>query len=303
MDAADGARLALEQAGGKAADLEVRAEYLDDARDRDWDPEAVGENARKATQDSSAAAYIGELDSQPTRASLPITNNAGVVQVSPGAGGVDLTRPAEGYADSPDRYRPSGEPTFARVVPDDAAQASAAAELASELGAKSVAASADTTAYGELTASEFEAAAGDAGVEVVGAEGRADAVFTPGEDGAMRLEGPGNHLIAAPLDPANLAGREFAAQFEQRFGRAPGPYAAYGFDAMGLVLAAIAQAADADDDFRGRVVDAVLDAERPDSILGRYSITEDGDTTLCAIQPYTVEGDRQVAGKPICPSG
>jgi branched-chain amino acid transport system substrate-binding protein len=281
----------------------VRAEYLDDAGGKDWDPATVGENARKATQDSSTAAYIGELDSQPTRASVPITSQAGLVQVSPGAGGVDLTRPAVGYPDSPDRYQPSGEPTFARVVPDDAAQASAAAELASEVGAKSVAAPAPKTPYGELTATEFERAAGEAGVEIVQAADRADAVLTPGEDGEMRLEGPGDHLIATPLDPARLAGREFAVQFEQRFERAPGPYAAYGFDAMELVLAAIEQAADADDDFRSRVVDAVLDAERPDSILGRYSITEDGDTTLCAIQPYTVEGGSPVAGKPICPSG
>ena len=100
-DAADGARLALEQAGGKAGSLEVRAEFLDDARGRPSDPVAVGENAREAVQDSSAAAYIGELDSEPTRGSLPITNEAGLLQVSPGAGGVDLTQPAAGYPESP----------------------------------------------------------------------------------------------------------------------------------------------------------------------------------------------------------
>ena len=103
-DAADGARLAVEQAGGRAGDLEVRAEYLDDANPvHRWDPVAVGRNARRAVQDSSTAAYIGELDSQPTRASMPITNDAGIAQVSPGAGAVDLTKPASGYPDSPDR--------------------------------------------------------------------------------------------------------------------------------------------------------------------------------------------------------
>ena len=58
--------------------------YLDDAKGKPWDPVAVGANARRAVQDSSAAAYIGELDSEPTRASVPITNDAGLVQVSPG---------------------------------------------------------------------------------------------------------------------------------------------------------------------------------------------------------------------------
>ena len=33
-DAADGARLALEQAGGKAGSIQVRTRYLDDARGR-----------------------------------------------------------------------------------------------------------------------------------------------------------------------------------------------------------------------------------------------------------------------------
>ena len=108
------ARLALEQAGEVAGSIQVSAEFLDDANGRGWDPAAVGRNARTAVQDSSAAAYIGELDSEPTRASVPITNDAGLLQVSPGAGGVDLTRPAAGYPDSPDRYRPSGDPNFAR---------------------------------------------------------------------------------------------------------------------------------------------------------------------------------------------
>src|SRR5882757_4215766 len=118
-DAADGARLALEQAQGRAGSIQVRAVYLDDAKGRIWDPVAVGANARQAVQDSSAAAYIGELDSEPTRASVPITNDAGLVQVSPGAGAVDLTAPADGYSESPDRYQPSGSPNFARTVPGD----------------------------------------------------------------------------------------------------------------------------------------------------------------------------------------
>ena len=107
-EAADGARLALEQAQGKAGSLQVRAHFLDDARGKPWDPVAVGVNARTAVQDHTTAGYIGELDSEPTRSSAPITNQAGIVQVSPGAGAVDLTGPAAGYPDSPDRYRPAG---------------------------------------------------------------------------------------------------------------------------------------------------------------------------------------------------
>src|SRR3954471_2363591 len=158
QDAADGVRLALEQAQGKAGSIQVRAQFLDDAKGRNWDPVAVGANARQAVQVSSAAAYIGELDSEPTRASVPITNDAGLVQVSPGAGGVDLTQPAAGYPDSPDRYRPSGAPNFARTVPGDDVVVDAAANWVSELGATAAGAASDGSSFEDLAASEFRTA-------------------------------------------------------------------------------------------------------------------------------------------------
>src|SRR5689334_11699591 len=188
-DAADGARLALEQAGGKAGSLQVRAKYLDDADGQAWDPVAVGANARAAVQDSSAAAYIGELDSEPTRASAPITNQAGLVQVSPGAGAVDLTGPAAGYPDSPDRYRPSGNVNFARTVPSDSVVVDAAASWASELGVTSAAVVSDGSPFAELAATEFKAAAANHGIQVsageppkqvaVAPEGGTRAVYEP----------------------------------------------------------------------------------------------------------------------------
>ncbi|MGH2923543.1 MAG: hypothetical protein ACRDKH_05885, partial [Solirubrobacterales bacterium] len=78
---------------------------------------------------------------------------------------------------------------------------------------------------------------------------------------------------------------------------------AYGYDAMELALEAIQSAAGEDDGFRGAVADAVLDAERPESVLGRYSITADGDSTLCAIQVYEASGGGLSPRKPICPGG
>src|SRR5690242_17020060 len=165
-DAADGARLALERVGGRAGSVQVRARYLDDARGKPWDPVAVGQNARTAVQDSSAAGYIGELDSEPTRASVPITNDAGLVQISPGAGAVDLTSPAAGYSDSPDRYRPSGDANFARVVPSDALVAEAAADWASELGATGALVTSDGSPFQNLAASEFRSAATARGIQV-----------------------------------------------------------------------------------------------------------------------------------------
>jgi len=246
MDAADGARLALDQAGGKAGTLEVEASFLDDAQGVAWDPVAVGANARSAAQDSSAVAYIGELDSEPTSASVPITNDAGIVQISPTAGAVDLTRPVEGVADSPDRYQPSGTPTFARIVPADDVVAAASEAWRSELG----------------------------GAEVV-------IDFGEGRPGA-------EHAVAAELAPERLPDRRFVELFHDRFDRDPGPFAAYGYEAMAFALQAIGAANTNSDQFRTEVRDGVIGGERRESELGPYSITDEGDSTVCMVQRYLV---------------
>src|SRR5690349_9735503 len=75
-DAGDGARLALADAGDEAGGVHVGAEYLDASKDGRWSPVASAANARAATQDSSAIAYLGDFQSGATRASLPITNSA-----------------------------------------------------------------------------------------------------------------------------------------------------------------------------------------------------------------------------------
>ncbi len=73
-DIVDGARLALADARRKVGELAVRATYLDDTAgngpDADWSPSVAAGNARRATQDSAAIAYIGEFDSGATRFSL-----------------------------------------------------------------------------------------------------------------------------------------------------------------------------------------------------------------------------------------
>ena len=112
-----GARDALADAGGRAGDFEVRAVYLDDTGGTGrWDMAATGANARRAVEDASAVGYIGDLDSGATRISLPVTNQADLVQVSPGATAPDLTRRVRAGLE-PGRYRPSDEQTFARLVP------------------------------------------------------------------------------------------------------------------------------------------------------------------------------------------
>ncbi|HEY6638053.1 MAG TPA: ABC transporter substrate-binding protein [Solirubrobacterales bacterium] len=312
QDAADGARLALEEAGGRAGSIQVRAHFLDDARGKPWNAVAVGENARTAAQDHTTAAYIGELDSEPTRGSAPITNQAGIVQVSPGAGAVDLTAPAAGYPDSPDRYRPSGSVNFARTVPADDVIVEAAAAWASELGVTSAAVTSDGSPFENLAAGEFKSAAADHGITVspgkppgkvaVAPEGPARALYEPGS-ARLTIYGTTTRRLglSAELDPPLLPDKQFRSSFAQRFHRSPGPYAAYGYEAMALILQGIREAGTDASSFRDDMRNAVIGAHRDDTVLGSYSITSEGDTTECMIQRYRLSGStREPLGAP-CP--
>lgn len=230
-DAADGARLALEDAEGEAGGIVVEAEYLDVAgrNESRSDPIAAGRNARTATEDSTTIAYIGELDSATSRTSVPITNSAGILQVAPGSGASDLVV-TETFDDTvPEEVQSSGERTFARVLPSD-------------------------------------------------------------EDVAGAL---GEGLISGPAELGDLpvAARDVLERFQEQFGREPGTWAAYGYEAMASTLAAIDRAADPLS--RTSVVTAYFDGTERDSILGTYEITDEGETTL----------DRPLAGYRVTSDG
>jgi branched-chain amino acid transport system substrate-binding protein len=97
-------------------------------------------------------------------------------------------------------------------------------------------------------------------------------------------------LITADPVPAALratAGADFAKRFRARWRRSASPWAAYGFEAMALALDAINRAGAAAD--RRAAVLAALAATRDrDSVLGRYSIDGQGDTTLSTYGVYRV---------------
>ena len=86
-EASAGRRLcdeAREQASqGKGDDLKLRVLCLDAAgAGGRWTLAQVGANARRATEDSTAVAYIGEPDPQARRQSSPIVAAAGIAQIS-----------------------------------------------------------------------------------------------------------------------------------------------------------------------------------------------------------------------------
>src|SRR5204862_4504908 len=116
-------------ARGRAGGRDIRLVQLDAASPdaSSWDPAAVEANAKRAADDPTTIAYIGELDEGGSAVSVPVTNKAGVLQVSPLDGLTTLTREQPGAppGTGPARYYPSGRRSFVRLVPTDAAQASA----------------------------------------------------------------------------------------------------------------------------------------------------------------------------------
>jgi branched-chain amino acid transport system substrate-binding protein len=167
--AVNGAKLALEQAGGKAGNIRVTYKSLDDstAQAGAWTPEATSANARKAASDDSTAAYLGEFNSGATAVSLPILNEAGIPQISPSNTAVGLTADEPGATPGePEKYYPTGNRTFARIVPKDTIQGAAIATLMKQDGCTKVQLFNDKEVYGSGLARNISASAKAQGLTI-----------------------------------------------------------------------------------------------------------------------------------------
>lgn len=169
-------KLALREVGGKVGDFNVNFASRDDAtagdkRSPGWSPGRTADNASKAAQDARTIGYVGEFDSGASAISIPVTNEASIMQVSPAATAVGLTKLAPGAEKGePDRFYPTGDRTFARVIPADDIEAAAAVSWAKEMGARRVYLVDDRSVEGRGVVEQFDKAA-DGKLEVVGRKG------------------------------------------------------------------------------------------------------------------------------------
>jgi branched-chain amino acid transport system substrate-binding protein len=343
-DVRDAERLALAESGVSGITLRV----VDDATRAagGWDPATTARNARRAAQDATALAYLGEVNSGATAISLPVLNEAGIPQVSPSNTYVGLTRSRGGERGEPDRYYPTGLRTFFRVVPADHLEAAAIAALLARRGVHRLALAHDGDVYGRSLERLVVDAARARGLEVVldvrlssrgrnaarvarrvRASGAQGFVFTgitasgaPKVVRAVHARAPAIPLVvpdacldtaftrhvgaaaartlitgeAAPAMARGPAGQAFADRFRARWHRSPGPYADYGYEAMTLVLDAIGRAGPGGSvpERRRRVVTELQATRDRDSILGRYSIDPQGDTTLSTYGVFSVAAGR-----------
>jgi branched-chain amino acid transport system substrate-binding protein len=166
----NGIKLALAQANNKAGKFTVKYIELDDstAAAGKWDPTQTGADARQAAGDSKAVFYIGEFNSGASEVSIPITNQAGLAQVSPANTYVGLTTDLPGSAaGEPQKYYPSGTRNYLRIVPIDSIQAASDLMAMKKAGCTKVAVANDQEAYGAGLAKLIGLEKGFYGVNVV----------------------------------------------------------------------------------------------------------------------------------------
>jgi branched-chain amino acid transport system substrate-binding protein len=165
-------RMALEERDNKAGDVNIEYEVLDDstAQAGQWDAAKCAENAQSAAQDEEIIGWIGPFNSGCAAVEIPILNEAGLGMISPANTYIGLTKPG-GEPDEPEKYYPTGERNYARVIVADDKQGKAGVALMVEEGFESVYILDDKETYGKGLADQFQQAAENQGIEVVGREG------------------------------------------------------------------------------------------------------------------------------------
>jgi branched-chain amino acid transport system substrate-binding protein len=131
--------------------------------------------------------------------------------------------------------------------------------------------------------------------KLYGPDGVAETGFTdPKEGGIPASVAKKTKVTVATLSPESYgeAGKKFFADFAKTYGEAhPNPYAIYGYEAMSLALDAIARSKTGT---KEDIVKALFATKDRDSVLGTYSIDENGDTTLTDYGVYKIVGGEQV---------
>jgi branched-chain amino acid transport system substrate-binding protein len=349
-----GARLALDEAGRRAGPHPVRYISLDNstARAGTWTPENTAANTRRAAQDETAIAYIGEFNSGASAISLPILNEVPMAQISPSNTAVGLTRdgPAADLGE-PVKYYPTGRRHYFRLLPNDRVQAAALAVAMQRRGCRRIAILHDGEVFGAGMGVLLRRNARRLGLRVAhtrrirvrarrhrglarrvrrsgarcvaytgitangavrlfrdlakamprarfyGTDGIAELGFAdPREGGVPGRIGRRVVMTVATLSPDAMpeAGRamlqRYAARYDEPF---PDPYAVQGYEAMRLILDAVAAVGPR----RSAVIGWLHGMRNRPSVVGTYSFDRFGDTTLRDYGLYRIRrGELQWAG-------
>jgi branched-chain amino acid transport system substrate-binding protein len=170
-----GIEFVLEKAANKAGDYTITFESNDDstAAAGKWDESKCSENGRSYADSDDVVVVIGTYNSGCAGIIIPLVNEVPIAMISPANTYAGLTHKAPGIEpDEPDKYYPSGERNYTRVVATDDNQGKIGANfLKTDQGCASVFILDDKELYGKGVADAFESAAKDIGLEVKGHDG------------------------------------------------------------------------------------------------------------------------------------
>jgi branched-chain amino acid transport system substrate-binding protein len=163
------------------------------------------------------------------------------------------------------------------------------------LAQKAKAAGADCFLYTGITANnavqlykDFAAALPNA--KLYGPDGVAESGFATPKDGGIPTSlDPRVHVTVATLSPDQYPpeGQSFFKDYTTKYGEDnPDPYAIYGYEAMKLGLDAIARSKTGE---KADILKALFATKDRQSVLGTYSIDENGDTTLTDYGVYGIK--------------
>ena len=172
---ANGIQMAIHEYDRKVAGMKIVYDDWDDATagKGSWTADLESANAKKAILDEDVVAYIGPYNSGAAMVSMPLLNEAGLLQISPAVTWIGLTKKNDiGPPDEPGKYRPAGNLTFGRVCPTDETQGPMAADFAkTELKIKTVYILDDKEIYGQGVSGLFHKQCEKHGIKVLGHEG------------------------------------------------------------------------------------------------------------------------------------
>ena len=169
-------RFLLDKQDWKAGDHNIAFQSCDDATAQaaKWDSGKCSQNANAYAGNEKVIGVIGTFNSGCAAIEIPVLNqapNGGIPMMSPANTFVCLTEGGPGCEDTePDKYYPTGNRNYARVVPHDAYQGAAMAEFAQAQKIKSIYILNDKEAYGLGVATNFKNAAEHLGITVAGFE-------------------------------------------------------------------------------------------------------------------------------------
>lgn len=175
-DGVEAFRFGLSQWGNAAGGYALEFVALDDgitANGGGWDPATVTSNVVAVASDPDAVAFIGTYNSGSAKVAIPLTNEAGILMLSPYNNGPGLTvaYPGVTLQGEPDMYYPTGKRNYFRNTSNDINVVGAEVEWLTSQGWKNAYVLHDQSFWGTGVTAVFKHDFEAAGGTVIGMEG------------------------------------------------------------------------------------------------------------------------------------